>query len=154
MKVTPLHRSGTSRPLIWERVDMSKVQIVTAGERESEQIHKGLQAYNRRYFSDAADLSFAAKDEEGRLLGGVEAWRVSDYVMVDVLWVDESQRGTGVGRTLLEQVERTAREHGACRITLNTFRFQAPGFYEKLGYHQFAEIPCADGNLCFFQKEL
>ena len=65
---------------------MSKVQIVTAGERESEQIHKGLQAYNRKYFSDAADLSFAAKDEEGRLLGGVEAWRVSDYVMVDVLW--------------------------------------------------------------------
>ena len=27
MKVTPLHRSGTSHPLIWERVDMSKVQF-------------------------------------------------------------------------------------------------------------------------------
>ena len=133
---------------------MRGIQIAPAVEAEAEQIHAGLRAYNRGHIFDSADLSFVARDGQGAVLGGVEAWRVGDYAMVDVLWVDESRRGAGLGRALLETAERTARDQGVRHITLNTFRFQAPGFYEKQGYRLFGEIPCADGNHCFYVKEL
>ena len=40
----------------------------------------------------------------------------------------------------LERAEEVAREHGCVGIWLDTFTFQAPGFYQKLGYTVFGEI--------------
>ena len=41
----------------------------------------------------------------------------------------------------MEQAEAVAREQGCVGIWLDTFTFQAPGFYRKLGYALFGEIP-------------
>ena len=60
---------------------------------------------------------------------------------MDLLWVREDQRGQGYGRRLVEQAEAEARRRGARHAYLDTFSFQAPGFYEKLGYEQFGQLP-------------
>jgi ribosomal protein S18 acetylase RimI-like enzyme len=37
----------------------------------------------------------------------------------------------------MQEAERRARRRGSRLIHLNTYSFQAPGFYEKLGYRRF-----------------
>ena len=111
--------------------------------------------YNARFVSDSMDLSCVA-EEDGVVLGGVNAFRLGDLVMLDRLWVEESQRGKGIGRSLLSAVENEGKLGGAKRVELNTFGFQAPGFYEKMGYRLFGALEPAVGKWghYFYVKEL
>lgn len=53
-----------------------------------------------------------------------------------LLVVDEAQRGFGVGRALVDRVERFARERGSVRLVVTTAlqRTGAHAFYERLAY--------------------
>lgn len=57
------------------------------------------------------------------------------YVLYD-LYVQESQRRTGLGRGLMCAAEKHARTAGAARLDLETARDNVPGqrLYESLGY--------------------
>ncbi|MGQ0546914.1 MAG: GNAT family N-acetyltransferase [Betaproteobacteria bacterium] len=57
-----------------------------------------------------------------------------------MLWVDEAARGKGFGTKLMREAERRARKRGCALIWLNTFSFQAPRSYEKLGCRRFARL--------------
>jgi len=111
--------------------------------------------YNERFIRSGEDLSCCI-EEDGACLGGVNAFRLDDLVMVDRIWVAESQRGKGLGSRLLSAVEEKGRAGGAKRVELNTFGFQAPGFYEKLGYRRLAALEPAVGEWghYFYVKEL
>ena len=114
-----------------------------------------LGAYNERFISSSADLS-CWLEEKGVCLGGINAFRLDTLLMIDRLWVAEEQRGKGLGRRLLLAVEQEGRRQGARRAELNTFGFQAPGFYEKMGYRQFGVLKPAVGEWghYFFVKDL
>lgn len=129
-------------------------QLVFAPE-ESVQSRLRLGEYNRRFFRETADLSCCV-ERDGNCLGGITAWRADELVMVDLLWVADDCRGNGLGRRLLSAVEAEGRRLGALRVELNTFGFQAPGFYEKLGYRRFAALEPAVGDWghYFYLKEL
>ncbi len=76
-------------------------------------------------------------------------------VYIDTVWVDERFRGKGIGRELLEVVTKEAKERGAYLAHLDTFDFQARGFYEKMGYEVFGELKdCPRGHVRFFMKKL
>lgn len=59
---------------------------------------------------------------------------------VDTLWVDEEYRNQGVGSKLMDQVEKSLKDYGCSLCHLDTFSFQAPGFYEKRGYKIFGTL--------------
>ena len=72
------------------------------------------------------------------------------------MWVDESARGTGLGRRLLAELERHAREHGARTVRLETNRslVEAISLYRSAGYVEvprFNDEPYADH---WFEKRL
>ena len=54
--------------------------------------------------------------------------------------IPEEMRGTGVGRTLMQRAEEEALRRGCHQVWLDTFSFQARGFYEKLGYAVFGAL--------------
>lgn len=99
----------------------------------------GLIRYNRSRTGMAKyeRAVLSARDGRGRIVGGVivESYYRESYV--ELLWVDETSRHAGLGSLLIEAAERRARRRGSRLIHLNTYSFQAPRFYEKLGFRRF-----------------
>ena len=135
---------------------MNDYKIVSVGELEVQAIHTGLRSYNRRFVPDMEDLSLAVINEAGQVIGGCDVFRMGELAMLDVLWIAEEHRGAGLGGYILHQLEEKALRQGAKRMELNTFGFQAPGFYEKLGYRRFGAIEPAVGTYghYFYVKDL
>ena len=95
--------------------------------------------------------------KDGRLIAGVDAEMTSFRILyVSSLFVDEPYRRQGLGRTLMEALEKKARDLGANMIRLDTFDWQGPQFYESLGYEQVGGYSSeADGfSEHFFLKRL
>jgi GNAT superfamily N-acetyltransferase len=82
-------------------------------------------------------LSDPASDE---ILGGLYGSTWMSYLHVSLLFVPESMRGAGVGRRLMTEAEAEAVRRGCSAASLDTFSFQARGFYEKLGYSVFGTL--------------
>jgi GNAT superfamily N-acetyltransferase len=91
------------------------------------------------------------RDDRAMLIAAVVDGRVHGYLLGfvqltlfangPVAWVEEAMvqsgsRRQGIGRALLVEFERWAREHKAGYVAMATRR--APGFYHALGYEQSA----------------
>ena len=74
--------------------------------------------------------------DNDRLIGTVMVGHDGHRGWVYYLAVDESQRGTGLGRQLMSAAENWLREHGAVKIQLmiRSTNEAVLGFYEHLGY--------------------
>jgi len=83
-----------------------------------------------------------AVNETGDLAGGLVGHTWATWLHVTYLWVDERHRGAGLGARLLSEAERVASQERGCRgARLETWDFQAPGFYQKQGYEVVCAIP-------------
>ena len=66
----------------------------------------------------------------------------------------QDYRGQGLGKQLMEKAELRAKEKRCSLIHLNTFDFQAPEFYKKLGYTVFGELNNSPtGHKMYFLKK-
>ena len=63
------------------------------------------------------------------------------HLFVDDLVTDESVRGQGHGRALMEWLRRRTAGEGLPRIYLDS-RASARGFYERVGFQFLSSIPC------------
>jgi GNAT superfamily N-acetyltransferase len=64
-----------------------------------------------------------------------------DWLLIELLFVPEDLRGLGLGSQLVTQAEEQGRARGCVGAWLDTFSFQARGFYERLGYSLAGTIP-------------
>ncbi len=85
-------------------------------------------------------LVLELRNSSGELVGGVHAAILWNWLHVEVLWVAQSLHKQGWGDRLLAAVEAEARSHGATHSYLDTFSFQALGFYVRRGYRVFGEL--------------
>lgn len=74
--------------------------------------------------------------DNDRLIGTVMVGHDGHRGWVYYLAVDESQRGTGLGRQLMSTAENWLRKHGAVKVQLmvRSTNEAVLGFYEHLGY--------------------
>jgi ribosomal protein S18 acetylase RimI-like enzyme len=56
------------------------------------------------------------------------------------IWVGEPYRRNGIGRRLMQLVEEEARRRRCTLIFLETFSFQAPELYRRLGFETACEL--------------
>lgn len=95
-----------------------------------------LDAYNIAVtgMSEYSPVNLFLRDDGREVLGGLLGAIWGGVLFVRILWVAQARRGQGHGRRLLEAAERRAVERGCRHVFIDTFSFQAPGFYEKQGY--------------------
>ncbi len=62
------------------------------------------------------------------------------HLFVELLFVPDSMRRAGIGRQVLRAAEEEAARRGCVGVWLDTFSFQARGFYERLGYTVFGTL--------------
>lgn len=77
----------------------------------------------------------------GPPLGAALCYAVGDDFMVDMVWLDERLRGTGVGFDMLATALEAGRAMGCTRSGVETMDCQAPTFYPKHGYQRFGYVP-------------
>ena len=85
-------------------------------------------------------LCFVLRAPDEEIVGGVIGATHWDWLQIDLMWVREDLRGRGYGHRLLVAAEEEARQRGAKNAYLDTFSFQAPGFYKRHGYEVFGEL--------------
>lgn len=96
-------------------------------------------------------------EEHGELVAGVSGWTWGQAAGIGMTWVREDQRGTGVGASLLAAFENEARERGCTHVFVTSFTFQAPGFYQRLGYEEifrWEAVPTPGRDDVHLRKEL
>ena len=121
-------------------------------------IGRGVGSYNEQQAGDNKfqRLCFVLHAPDQEVVGGVLGETYWDWLYIDLLWVKDELRGRGYGRRLLTLAENEARQRGAKNAYLDTFSFQAPEFYEQLGYEVFGELQDypAGHQRYFFTKKL
>lgn len=105
---------------------------------------------------DVVPLSISYRGESSEIKAGLLGRTLWGWLHVKLLWVDNSLRGQGVGARLMQEAEAEAQARGCKMALVDTFSFQAPEFYEKLGYQRFGVLegfPPGHSKI-YFKKEL
>lgn len=108
--------------LLWQRCELT---------RPWNDPHKDIQ----RKLTTQPEL-FLVGERDGRLVASVMAGFDGHRGWVNYLAVDPEQRGQGLGRMLMEQVERSLVELGCPKLNLQVRAGNQAvlAFYERLGY--------------------
>jgi len=134
--VSDPHASESLKQFVTDQLDLYNVAAT------------GLAAYS--------PVNFFLRDAGDEVVGGLLGAIWGGALFIRILWVSEALRGQGFGRRLLDMAERRGIERGCRHVFLDTFDFQAPGFYERLGYRTYAKAedwPVGHAHH-FFRKDL
>ena len=108
-------------------------------------IESGLSRYNEEQagYSDSRPLAVLvrAPDSEA-VVGGILGRSSLGLCFIDLVFLPEALRGSGLGSAMMRQAEDEARRRRCRAVVLYTISFQAPEFYERLGYRRFGTIAC------------
>lgn len=107
-------------------------------------------------YEDGRSMSCLVRDDEGRLIAGIDGFTWGGYGMIEWLWVQDAHRRSGLGARLVRAAEHEAAARGCRVIRVNTHTFQAPELYARLGYQRIGSVvdtPVGHGEV-FFVKLL
>lgn len=99
-------------------------------------VDAGLDAHNglAQPLQDVRALACIAHGPEGKVQGGALGRTWGQCCELQQLWVDQACRHQGLGTDLMLAFEAAAEARGCTTFYLDTFSFQALGFYRSLGY--------------------
>jgi len=101
-------------------------------------------------------LAITLQDPENdAIIGGLWGESYYDWLFINFLIVPDTFRKRGVGSALMKKAEEIAANRGCLGIRLDTFSFQAPAFYEKLGYRIYGRLvdhPKGHDRIYYFKE--
>lgn len=132
-------------------------RLTEVGEAERAAITEPLGAHSRSqgFAWNPKHVTLALQDVGG-ICGGLIGFIQWDWLYIEILAVDPRLRGQGWGRRLIETAEKIAAEESCQGLWLSTFTFQAPDFYDRMGFTQCGRIddyPPGHSRL-FYKKSL
>lgn len=107
-------------------------------------------------YDDFQWLTIFMRDATQTIVAGLVGYTWGQCCKIQLLWVHATLRGQGDGKALLQAAEAEAAQRGCHTIVLDTHSFQAPAFYEKLGYKVvgvYTDFPYQHQQF-FLQKDL
>lgn len=123
-----------------------KFKGFTISEDKSEDamkvLDKGLGGYVKEQAGESLKkypgirVKLAIKDDD-QIIGGISAFTAIGVLHIELMWVNERFRGQGLGRRLLTEAEKIAKEKGAVSGLTWVLSFNSPEFFQKCGYEVF-----------------
>ncbi|WP_300111626.1 GNAT family N-acetyltransferase [Sphingobium sp.] len=119
---------------------------LTVPEQPSDEDRDAVIAPLRAYNIDRAGdprtrpVAILLTDDAGQHVGGLWGKRSYDWMFIEFLAIPEAHRGADHGTALMRRAEELARAQDCIGIWLDTYSFQARGFYEKMGFSLCGEI--------------
>ncbi len=111
--------------------------IQSGDEDEADYIDDKLVEYNWSQVPAVHDFEFFGRkiqvdngEPTAAGFAGVNFWNIA---FVEMLWVDEPHRNQGIGSSLLSDIEREAKEKGACIVLIDARDWNVD-FFKKHGY--------------------
>lgn len=95
------------------------------------------------------------RGEKNEVLGMAMASFRWKGMRIDTLWVDKSVRNQDWGTKLMQMIEDGGRKRGCTIAYTDTYSWQAPAFYEKIGYKLYGKLNYPKGHyLSYYYKDL
>jgi len=138
---------------------MASIRVGEGDEALDQRLSDELGAGNSAAMAHAGpqrELTVRIEDDAG-LAAGVSGWTWGVAAGIAMTWVRDDCRAAGLGGQLLDSFEAEARERGAHHVIVTSFTFQAPGFYQRHGYVEFArwrDVPVAGQDDVHLRKQL
>jgi len=122
------------------------LELSDAPEPEAEHIvSDALNAFNDGVvgYADRRPLNVLARDPEtGAIIGGIHGRTSLGMLFINLVFVPERLRGSGMGTRMMRMAEDEALRRGCKSGVLMTISFQAPDFYQRLGWRTFGQVDC------------
>ncbi len=125
---------------------MSDFQIVEPDMDLYAEIIRRFEGFNRAHTSWGAEVFSVVKRSGERAVAAARGVVNMGVVEIRGVWIDDNLRGAGLGRALMAVLEAEAVRRGAARAALDTYSWQAVGFYLKLGYSEFGVLDYPNGT--------
>lgn len=123
------------------------------------QVQAVLRTYNAPFgvtTPDATPLVARATGPDGELVGGCVAETFWNWLVIDVLAVEEAAREQGIGSALVDAAEAEARSRGCTRVQTSAWAFQGLTFWTQRGYQVVGQLDdYPDGHtMCWLRRDL
>ena len=125
---------------------MAEFEIVGADAELYAEIVRRFEDYNKSHTNWGAETFSAVLRGHERIVAAARGITNMGLVEIRGVWVDPELRGRGLGRGLMAAVEREARQRGCTRAALDTYSWQAVGFYLRLGYREYGVLDYPNGT--------
>jgi GNAT superfamily N-acetyltransferase len=104
-------------------------------------VFKGLRAFNADAVGkfDFRPLAITLR-HRGSIVGGLVGHSYLGWMFVAAFRIADEFRRKGFGSKIMKAAEKEAKRRGVKNVYLDTFSFQAPAFYRKLGYRKFGRL--------------
>lgn len=113
----------------------------TPKNSEDDAIRHGVRAFNQMILKETAShFSLFAKEAE-TIIAGALIWQQGDTLYIDTLWCSEPYRRQGIGSTLMVMLLDIALTKTVTQIFVDTYDFQAQGFYQTHGFECISIVP-------------
>ena len=109
-------------------------------------LSQGIVEFNRGAIPELepneAEIRFhvVATGETGELIGGLRGACYWNTLHIELMWLSDEARGSGIGKQVIKQAEEFASEKGCGKALVETTSWQARPFYEKNGYTLLATL--------------
>lgn len=90
--------------------------------------------------SSNSAFTLEARNTDGELIGGISASSAYGWLHIEILWVAEAARCSGIGRELMTRAHSRGLELGCHAVWLDTSNVAARDFYLRLNYIEFAQL--------------
>lgn len=120
-----------------------EIYTPSAAEVRSGELGRRMRQFNYQFVGEYGEVQpvwVSARSSAGELIGGLRGFVFLSWLRIDLLFVDERARRSGVGSKLLESAEKKASDLGAKHAALETFEWQARDFYLKQAYEEYARL--------------
>ena len=121
------------------RIELTDAPPTNAFDR----IRESLRNFNTRIAGEAGHRPLAVlltDPQSNEIVGGLWGKTGWGYLYTDMLFIPEALRRLRLGAKLIGMAEEEAAKRGCHGAWVDTYDFQARGFYERLGYTVFGTL--------------